>query len=219
MKPKILLSANKNMQYYIGAVNLSGGDAVCEYLPEVDLSCDGLILCGGSDIDPKYYGQADNGSVNIDASRDECEFKLAKAFIEAGKPVMGICRGAQLLNVYFGGSLIGHLPNADLHTSGSGVDLVHSVEAEKGSILETLYGGNFKTNSSHHQAVKKLGAGLVATAFCDGVVEAFEHTAFPVVAYQFHPERMCFSKRREDTVDGRDIFEHFVELCKKQEKA
>lgn len=79
------------MQYYTDAVNLSGGEATCEYLPEVDLSFDGLILCGGNDIDPQYYGEADNGSVKIDKPRDEAEFKLAKAFIEAGKAVMGIC--------------------------------------------------------------------------------------------------------------------------------
>ena len=216
MKPKILLSANKNMQYYTDAVNLSGGEATCEYLPKVDLSFDGLVLCGGNDIDPKYYGETDNGSVSIDALRDEAEFELAKAFIEAGKPVMGICRGAQLLNVYFGGSLIGHLSNANLHTSGSGIDLTHSVNAEKGSILQSLYGESFCANSSHHQAVKKLGAGLVATAFCDGVIEAFEHVKLPVFAVQFHPERMCYSMRREDTVDGAPIFKRFINLCKKQ---
>ena len=216
MKPKILLSANKNMQYYIDAVNLSGGEATCEYLPRVDLSFDGLILCGGNDIDPKYYGEDDNGSVNIDKPRDEAEFELAKAFIEAGKPVLGICRGCQLLNVYFGGSLVGHLPNADIHTNNSDYYITHEVSAQKDSILGRLYGENFRINSSHHQAVKKLGAGLVATAFYGEVLEAFEHKSLPVFAVQFHPERMCYSQQREDTVDGAPIFEYFIKLCKKQ---
>lgn len=216
MKPKILLSANNNKQYYIDAVNLSGGEATCEYLPRVDLSFDGLILCGGNDIDPKYYGEEFGGSVNIDASRDEAEFELAKAFIEAGKPVLGICRGSQLLNVYFGGSLIQHLPNADIHTNKSDYYITHEVSAEKGSVLEKLYGENFRINSSHHQAVKKLGAGLVATAFYGEVVEGFEHKSLPVFAVQFHPERMCYSQQREDTVDGAPIFEYFINLCKKQ---
>lgn len=216
MKPKILLSANRNMQYYTDAVNLSGGDATCEYLPRVDLSFDGLILCGGNDIDPKYYGEADNGSVNIDAPRDEAEFELAKAFIEAGKPVLGICRGCQLLNVYFGGSLVGDLPNADFHTNRSDYYVAHEASANKGSVLESLYGENFRINSSHHQAVKKLGVGLVATAFCGEVIEGFEHKSLPVLAVQFHPERMCYSQRREDTADGAPIFEYFIDLCKKQ---
>ncbi|MBQ8868202.1 MAG: gamma-glutamyl-gamma-aminobutyrate hydrolase family protein [Oscillospiraceae bacterium] len=216
MKPKILLSANNNKQYYIDAVNSAGGQAVCEYLPEVDLSFDGLILCGGNDIDPKYFGEEINGSVNIDAPRDEAEFKLAKAFIESGKPVMGICRGSQLLNVYFGGSLIQHLPNADIHTNKSDHYITHAVAAEKGSILEKLYGENFCINSSHHQAVDKLGAGLRATAFYENVVEAFEHTSLPVFAVQFHPERMCCSERRPDTANGAPIFEYFINLCKKQ---
>ena len=204
------------MQYYIDAVNLSGGEATCEYLPRVDLSFDGLILCGGNDIDPKYYGEDDNGSVNIDKPRDEAEFELAKAFIEAGKPVLGICRGCQLLNVYFGGSLVGHLPNADIHTNNSDYYITHEASAQKDSILNRLYGENICINSSHHQAVKKLGAGLVATAFYGEVVEGFEHKSLPVFAVQFHPERMCYSQQREDTVDGAPIFEYFINLCKKQ---
>ena len=216
MKPRILLSGSANNENYINAVNGCGGIPFASYLPEVSLDYDGLILCGGGDIDPKHYGQEIDGSVSIDPERDAVELALAKAYIEAGKPVLGICRGLQLLNVYFGGTLIQHLENYREHTSGADYDLVHNVRAEEGSIAYDLYGANFTVNSSHHQAIGKLGEGLKVTMrTADGkVIEGIEHEAFPVFAVQWHPERMCFEKARRDTVDGSLLIRHFIEMCK-----
>lgn len=217
-KPKILLSGNKKLQYYVDAVNETGGIADAKYLPEIDTDYDGLILCGGNDINPVYYNEEINGAVNIDHERDQVEFKLLQAFLDAGKPVLGICRGSQLLNIAFGGTMCQDLEKPHGHCSFADFDLVHRVRAEKGSIAESLYGTDFAVNSFHHQAVNKLGEGLKVTlvAESDGVVEGFEHTTLPVFGVQWHPERMCFAQKREDTVDGAAIFAKFIQMCKQK---
>ena len=215
-KPKILLSGNKKLEFYVDAVNGVGGIADAFYLPKISMNYDGLILCGGNDIDPEYYGEKLNGSVNIDRARDDNEFALLKSFVEAGKPIPGVCRGCRLINIFFGGTLYQDISNATEHSSFSDYNLVHSVHATKGSIAEKLYGTCFAVNSFHHQGVKKLGDGLAATIMSgdNTVIEGFEHKTLPIFAVQWHPERMCFTKRRNDTVDGAKIFEHFIQLCK-----
>ena len=215
-KPRILLAGKLNPASYADAVNEAGGIADFRYLPPVDTSYDGLILCGGSDIDPAYYNESLNGSVNIDAARDTAEFALLKAYVEAGKPVMGICRGYQLINVFFGGTMYQHIPEAPTHTNGTDHYCVHDVTADPDSIAGRLYGKTFSVNSAHHQAVKELGKGLRATAWWEGrYIEAFEHTTMPIFGFQWHPEKMCFALRRDDTVDGKDVFLHFLQLCRK----
>ena len=102
-KMKILLSRGSSAENYLNALEGVGAEGVAKYLPEVDTNYDGLILCGGGDIDPKYYGEEINGSKGIDAERDSAEFALLKAFVEKGLPVLGICRGCQLFNILLGG--------------------------------------------------------------------------------------------------------------------
>ena len=213
MKPRILLSVETNKENYIDAVNLAGGDPVAINCPEIDLSYDGLILCGGRDVNPERYGEEVNGAINIDYDRDAAEFVLAKAYIEAGKPVFGVCRGCQVLNVYFGGSLHQHLENAIDHRSQTNVDRIHAVTAVEGTLAEKLYGNRFVVNSVHHEAVKTLGNGLIATQYSDdNVIEGFEHESLPVFAVQWHPERLIFG--REEIANGLKLFEHFVSMCK-----
>ena len=217
-KVKILLSGSAKLQNYTAAVEGAGGIADAKYLPEVDTGYDGLILCGGSDIHPKHYDQEINGSRNIDEARDEAEFALLKAYVEAGKPVMGICRGLQLINVFFGGSLHQHIPTAESHSAtDTGEDNVHRMQTEAGSIGERLYGVSASVNSNHHQAIDYLGTDLKVTMISeeDGVIEGIEHEKLPIFAVQWHPERMCMAHTRRDTVDGLKLFEYFVELCRK----
>lgn len=212
--PRILLSGKHNLQYYVDAVTAAGGEATAKYLPEICLDYDGLILCGGGDIDPAYYHQEMDGSANIDRQRDAVEFALLKAFVDAGKPVLGICKGHQVINVFFGGSLYQDLPEKHLHTSGKDFDLIHPITATKNSVLRKLYGPTFVVNSSHHQAIDRLGDGLVATAhWNDTYIEAFEHCSLPVYGVQWHPERMCVNKKRTDTIDGIKVFEWFLDIC------
>lgn len=215
MKPRILLSVNKGRKWYEQAIEACGGVPIAKYMPEVSTDYDGLLLGGGNDIDPKYYGEPLAGSVDMDLPRDEREFALAEAFIKAGKPILGVCRGSQLLNVYFKGTLYQHLPNVDEHRNDDDLWLAHTVYAAKGSIYEKLYGESFAVNSHHHQAVKTLGAGLLATLkSADGVIEGFEHESLPILGAQWHPEKTCLLARREDTVDGLALFRFFVETCK-----
>ena len=106
MKTRILLCVNTNKEHYIRAIEGAGGEPVASYIPTLDMDYDGLILCGGNDLDPAFYGQELNGSVEIDRPRDDAEWAYLTEFLKTGKPIMGICRGFQLLNAYFGGDLI-----------------------------------------------------------------------------------------------------------------
>ena len=214
--PKILLSANTKKENYINAVEKCGAVAVCEYCPEFSDEYDGLILCGGSDIDPIHYGEDITYSVNIDEARDKAEFELFKKFVEVKKPIFGICRGCQLINVALGGSLYQEISNAKEHSSFGNGDLVHKVCATEKSVLSEIYGDEFFTNSAHHQAVKELGKDLSVIAFADNgkTVEAIMHKTLPIYAVQWHPERMCFENKRDDAVDGSKIFDFFIKLCK-----
>ena len=204
---KILLLAKQKSENYINAVSQCGAEPI---LNEED--CDGLIICGGTDIHPSYYGEKITKSHSIDIERDKREFEITKRFIETGKPILGICRGHQLLNIILGGNLIQHLPNASDHTQHDGIDAVHTVKAKPRSVLYNLYGDYFFVNSSHHQAINQLGEGLIPTAFSmDGVIESTEHISKPYLTVQFHPERMTTDK----TENGIEIFKYFIDLCKK----
>ncbi len=214
-KPKILLSALSRPHLYVDAVNACGGIAEVEHCAKFSDSFDGLILCGGNDIDPKYYGEEINGAKDFDPSRDSAEYELTKAFIAAGKPILGICRGLQMINVVLGGSLIQHIDCAEKHIPKNGVDSAHYVKTVEGSIFEKLYGKEFTVASAHHEAIKKLGDGLKVTLTAGDIIEGIEHESLPIFAVQFHPERMCLTQKRNDTDNGIKIFEHFIGMCTK----
>lgn len=179
-------------------------------------AADGLFLTGGVDVAPELFGEERRfPSVEVDEWRDTLEFLLLREFLRLKKPVFGVCRGIQVLNVAFGGTLWQDLPaqRADggiVHSEGT-----HLVTTKAGSLLSLLYGVRFEVNSFHHQAVRELGEGLSATALAaDGVVEALEHRALPVSAVQWHPERMAGPART--TPEGPDmapLFADFVGRC------
>lgn len=215
--PRIQVSGKAGaMTNYCQAVRSAGGLPFPGYAPAPDLTCDGLLLCGGGDIDPARFGQENRGSQPPDPVRDQAELALFQAFYQAGKPIFGICRGIQLINVALGGTLIQNLPPESLpFHGGAGYDLVHPIRAAEGSLLHQLYSPVFSVNSYHHQAVDRLGKGLQATAWAEsGFVEAVEHESLPILAVQFHPERMSFGLRRGDTVDGAPLFCRFLALCR-----
>lgn len=213
MKPRILISQSTKTPNYVEALEAHGAIVTAEYLPKYSDEYDGLLLSGGVDIHPRHYVQEIDGSVNIDEARDAAEMELLRQFVEAKKPIMGICRGHQMINVFFGGSLIQHIDTADDHR-GEG-DAVHDVDSAEGAILTALYGRHFAVNSSHHQAVDRLGEGLhaVQVSSRDGVIEGSEHDTLPIFSVQWHPERTALGRARPDTVDGGAIFKYFVELC------
>lgn len=203
------------MDNYCAAVRDAGGEPLAGYCPAPDLSCDGLVLCGGGDIESTLFGQEDRGSQPPDRERDRAELALFRSFFQAGKPILGICRGMQLINVALGGTLIQDLPPEQRarHTAEEG-DLVHTILAQPGSLLCDLYGPSFQVNSAHHQAVDVLGEGLRVTARSEeGFPEAADWIERRIMAFQFHPERMSFGKRRPDTIDAEAIFRVFLEIC------
>ena len=221
MTPRILISGcNESRFNYENAVIQCGGTPESYYLPPLDLSCDGLLLCGGNDVAPEFYAEENISCQELDTQRDRIELELCRKYLEQGKPILGICRGMQLMNVALGGSLQQDIgPRLHLfHSSWEKPDYrVHPVCAEKDSILGQLYGESFPVNSCHHQALKELGKGLKATAWAEsGIVEAVEHESLPVLAVQYHPEQMCFLKSRPDTADGSGIFRWFLSACSAQ---
>lgn len=201
---------------YSAAIRSAGGDPASGYCPAPDLSCAGLVLCGGGDIESALFGQEDQGSNPPDQARDQAELALFRAFYGAGKPILGICRGMQLINVALGGTLIQDLPPEQkiFHISVQ-EDLVHPVFSPEGAALNGLYGPVFSVNSAHHQAVGQLGEGLRVTAWsAEGFPEAIAWDERHIMAFQFHPERMSFANRRPDTVDAGALFRIFLEVCR-----
>ncbi len=216
MRPRVQLSGEvDHRDNYCAAVRAAGGAPLPGYCPAPDLECDGLLLCGGGDVDSALYGQENRGSDPPDLARDRAELALFRAFFDAGKPILGVCRGMQVMNVALGGDLIQDLPPEVLAFHGRAEqDLVHPVRAEEGSLLRRLYGPVFSVNSAHHQAVLRLGEGFSASAWAEGgFPEAVEHVSRPVMGVQFHPERMSFALRRPDTADGAPILYRFLALC------
>jgi putative glutamine amidotransferase len=154
-------------------------------------SVDALLLTGGSDVDPRRYRHAtDPRTYHPDSRRDEFELALIEAAIGAGRPILGICRGLQILNVALGGTLTQHVEDHARRDMPGGP--AQSIEITPGSRLHAALGvDTLEVNSLHHQAVASLGAGLIASArAADGVVEALEHQHAPILAVQWHPEKL-----------------------------
>ena len=214
--PTIQLSGSADqMEHYCAAIRAVGGQPLAAYAPTPDLTCAGLVLCGGGDIAPHYFGQENLGSNPPDPVRDEAEWALFQAFFRAGKPILGICRGMQIINVALGGTLIQDL-SADVRPFHRGTeDLFHPIRTAEDSLFRRLLGPQPHVNSSHHQALDRLGEGLRAEAGSEGgIIEAITHRSYPLLAVQFHPERMSFDCRRPDAVDAAPIFRHFISLCR-----
>ena len=218
MKIAIPIPPEDKYPNYFAALEALGAQGVKASADIDPAEYDGLLLPGGGDVAPERYGQTMNGSDEPDLKLDELQFAVTDRFFRARKPILGICRGHQLLNVYFGGTLIQDLPSGGIHDwdKGKSADKVHLTEAVPGSWIDALYGQRFPTNSAHHQAVDRPGSGLIVDQrSSDGVVEAMHHACGYVYSVQWHPERMCFAHFREDTVDGSVILDWFLKRCGK----
>lgn len=230
-KPVICLTSDTNLftkpqgpreiatpKAYSQGIARSGGVPIIapELCPE-ELSelADALLLTGGCDIEPELYGESKlNDTVLVDPIRTEFEFALAKAFLAKRKPIMGICRGIQVINVVLGGTLYQDLPEqcGYIHTSKT---LRHYIYAEENTVLCSLFGEKFKVNSSHHQAVKHPAPGLrIAARSIEGIIEAVQHESLPVIATQFHPELLCGEYHDGTTQDFSPLFRHFVDMAR-----
>jgi putative glutamine amidotransferase len=198
-------------QTYVRAVLMGKGAPVIipPYLEEAELHAifeglDGLLLSGGGDILPALYGEEASGLLwVVDEQRDRTELTLARWALADGLPLLAICRGMQVLNVAAGGTLIQDIPtqvpNCLTHSGVAGRpkdSIAHTVEVTRDTQLATLVGaGQLGVNSSHHQAVKDMGTGLVVTARAsDGIIEGLELPDHPFcIGVQWHPEAMVES--------------------------
>ncbi len=211
MKPCILLPVQGGVfARYVSAVEACGGSVLRD--PRQAERCHALLLPGGGDLAPILYGQTDRGSLPPEPERDDLELRILRAFLSAEKPVLGICRGMQVLNVALGGNLLQDIPG---HRQIRERDSFHAVQALPNSFLIPLYGEHFFVNSAHHQAVNVLGKGLQAAAVSsDSRIEAIAHERFPWFAVQWHPERMwtpCIPAARP--ASGEALFRFFLSLC------
>jgi putative glutamine amidotransferase len=194
-------------------------------LNELALELDGLVLQGGSDVSPKSYGEEPlKPEWSGDPIRDQYEVKLVSLFMQSRKPVLGVCRGLQLLNVAFGGTLIQdiatQIPGSLVHRNWEIYDKnFHEIELANGSHLQKIYGNisKAKVNSVHHQAIKDLGQGLVVEARSpvDGVIEAVRHTGPGyLTAIQWHPE---FNDPNDKTLlDSSVLLDDFLTAVKQR---
>ena len=193
---------------YRRAVEAAGAVAVdlpvgTRALPDLD----GLLLPGGWDVDPELYGQpADPATGPIDRELDDTELRLIKLAHDERLPIMGICRGQQVINVALGGSLRQHIEGHEVRAYGRS-HLAHTIDVEATSELGRAAGEHhIEVNSLHHQAVKELAPGLVQTARGDdGTVEALESSDGLISAVQCHPEELT-----ADAPWARNLFARFV---------
>jgi len=200
---------SKKIEYYYRAIREAGAEPVAISLAQdvaavrkLAESLDGFVLTGSpSDVNPaRYHEQRHAHTAVSDAAREQTDRTLIDHALAAGKPVLGICYGHQLLNVYFGGTLIqdipSELPQPLQHAKQDGEtrDPEHTVKLEPGSRVAALAGGaQARVNSSHHQSVREPGKNLRVTAHApDGVIEALEWTGDGnwILGVQWHPERM-----------------------------
>ena len=212
---------------YSDSVRMAGGipivlipideDEIDDVLDRVD----GVLFTGGGDISPRSYGAEPEESVRgINEGRDEFELALARKLYARKIPVMGICRGLQIINVALGGTLIQDLPS---HTGVHGHDIVGEgvyephlkVMVDEGCQLAGIIGSGLQDiNSIHHQAVEELGAGLsVVASAVDGTIEAIEHENpdWSLIAVQWHPEFLAVSEHAPSA----SLFAAFVESAAK----
>jgi putative glutamine amidotransferase len=188
---------------------------------EVLAPFDGLLLAGGGDIEPARYGAADHpAQYGIDPERDQLELELAGAAVRLGLPVLGICRGVQLLNVAFGGTLVQHLPDEDqaehVEHRNEAKQAMHGLRVEPGSRLaEALGQVEAEGLSHHHQGLGRIGEGFRPVAWApDGLVEGIERVGGWTVGVLWHPE----STAAADPVQHR-LLEAFVDVASRRGQA
>lgn len=198
------MSARKAVSVLYGDTLNALGITTCSHLngDETLLAdrFDGLLLSGGGDLSADLFGQQKHiKSSPPDQRRDTEEFALIQAFCAKKKPILGICRGIQVLNVFFGGDLVQDVPN---HNNSS-----HKIKLMPDTFLNKLYGNEITVNSYHHQAIGRLAHGFSALAYSkDGVIEAIMHNKLPILAVQWHPERMIDGICMDTQTDQTEIF-------------
>ncbi len=222
--------AERALPQYVRAVEMAGGEPVriplgqslAEVVQLIGL-CDAVLLPGSkADIDPaKYHASRDPKTAPADPGRDAVDDLLLRDAYNLRKPILGICYGLQILNVFRGGTLLQHIESPVNHEAGKSVPIAHTVEVDAGSRLGEIVVPPLQekhvsvaVNSSHHQSAEEIGDTLRVVARCpqDGIIEALEGTSRDhfVLAVQWHPERSV-----EDDEGSRAIFRALVEAARR----
>lgn len=209
---------------YVDAVRRAGGVPLLlppgeTHANELFALVDGVVMVGGPDVEPALYGGTNHPQVyGVDRERDASEIALARAVVSENLPTLGVCRGAQVLNVALGGTLIEHLPDvvgeSVLHRGPERDYVPHAVHVEANSKLARVLGAtDVSPASSHHQAIRRPAPGLAIVARApDGTIEAVEMRDHPwLVAVQWHPEHTA----REDATQQR-LFDELVRAARER---
>lgn len=198
-----------NYATFLRSMNIT--PAVTLNMEEID-ACDALLLPGGGDITPAFFGDNNRGSRNIDTPLDIRQLQAFDMALKKKMPVLGICKGMQIINVGLGGSIVQDLnpPSCRRHGYDNG-DKYHDSIIIPSSWLHVLYGNGITVNSAHHQSLGKTGSGLMVVQRCpaDGCAEAIAHKSLPVIGVQWHPERI---DRERSGTDGNKVLAYFVSL-------
>lgn len=209
MKKIFIYETEAEVPNYLNALHHLGVETLVTLDDSRAAECDALLLPGGGDVRSTLFGQSNCGSHEPDDARDNGEMRVIARFLALERPIFGICRGVQMLNIVFGGTLHQDIPNHSRPTPDC--DRIHMSRTDD-PLLTQLYGSEFPINSAHHQAVDRLGIGLKAIQWSqDGYVEAVRHETRPIWGVQWHPERICFERARPDAVDGAKILQAFLE--------
>ena len=181
---------------------------------------DGLLIPGGGDIHPKYFGEQWHPTlIYVNEARDESEIRLSQQALKADLPILGICYGFQIMGIAMGGNLYQDIDDeypkqALCHTEVNAKDSQHKIQIESGSLLSQITGESVaEVNSAHHQAVNEEGDGFVVTArTTDGIIEAMENPSKRfVLGVQYHPERMLKEPNLEK--HATKLFSVFINAC------
>ena len=212
------LEPDERYENYVMAMEKLGVAPFISLDPADFDDADGLILPGSrQDMNPKLWGAENQCSNDINDDLDRVQWELMEKACEQKKPVLGICRGMQFINVFFGGTLIQDLPNGDAHKAPAekGVERYHMVATCEGSLLADIYGEETEVNTRHHQGVGLIGKGLnVAAMWLDDflpVMEAVEHKELPIIGVQWHPERMYLYGNEQQQADGEKLLKYWLE--------
>lgn len=204
----------KDVPNYIHALTLTGlcPVVVTESPDEAADRFGGLLLPGGADIEPSLFQEEKKGSRTIDYPLDLLQLEWMAYFVQKKRPILGICKGIQIINVYFGGTITQDIRTNYLHQYDAVTgDQYHLTSIAAGSFLHTLYGSEAITNSSHHQAIRTLADGLSAIQYSstDHIIEGITHDHLPIYGVQWHPERIGFEHRKKGIADGGKLFDFY----------